>query len=125
MAADPAPEATNGAPDALDALEAVVRHLGDELAFFRRRALDAERRVKDLLAQQLAAAERAQQARAPGRDEPPSLPADLTRIAALEGENEQLRVRLAEAAERARAVASRLRFARQQDDAAAAVEGVQ
>lgn len=94
--------------DALDDLERVVRGLGDELAFFRRRALDAERRVRDMLAQQHAA--------------PPSIaqraPADVARIAALEAENSALRARIAEAAERARAVASRMQFARQQDAAA-------
>lgn len=97
--------------DALDALEAVVRHVGDELAFFRRRALDAERRLRDVLAAQAAAVE-------PGHG-PRSLAADLVRIGSLEAENAELRARLGEAAERARAVASRLRFARQQDDAAA------
>lgn len=117
MAADPtddfaADEAAGDALDPLDALEAVVRHLGDELAFFRRRALDAERRLRETLAAQAA---RASEVR-------PRDPADVARIAALEAENAELRGRLAEAAERARAVASRLRFARQQDEAAA-IEG--
>ena len=95
--------------DPLDVLEAVLRHLGDELAFFRRRALDAERRLRETLAAQLAAAGGVR----------PRDPADVARIGALEAENAELRGRLADAAERARAVASRLRFARQQDEAAA------
>jgi len=94
-------------PDPLDVLERVVRGLGDELAFFRRRALDAERRLRDVLAQQAAGA-------ATGR---PSA-ADLARLGVLETENVELRARIADAAERARAVAGRMRFARQQDDAA-------
>lgn len=95
--------------DALDALEFVVRGLGDELAFFRRRALDAERRLRDVLAQHGTAATGA---RAPE--------VDRARLQALESENAELRARIAEAAERARAVAARMRFARQQDEAAAA-----
>lgn len=102
--------------DPLDVLESVVRHLGDELAFFRRRALDAERRLRDELARD------APVPSAGAAAGPPRAPSDVERIVALEAENVALRGRLAEAAERARAVASRLRFARQQDDAAA-VEG--
>ncbi|HEY0779201.1 MAG TPA: hypothetical protein VGD56_14640, partial [Gemmatirosa sp.] len=99
--------------DPLDALERTLRSLGDELAFFRRRAIEAERRVRDVLAQQ-----------APGDGTGArSAEADRERIAALEAENAALRARIADAAERTRAVASRMRFARQQDDAAA-VDGV-
>ena len=110
MAAEPAVTVT---PDALDTLERVVRGLGDELAFFRRRALEAERRLRDVLAQHSAASTSGAAAeRAPA--------VDLARLGALEAENAELRARIAEAAERARAVAGRMRFARQQDDAAAA-----
>lgn len=105
----------SAASEALDALEAVIRSLGEELAFFRRRALDAERRLRDVLASERP------------RAEPPggapavrSAEADAARIAALEAENADLRARMTDAAERARAVASRMRFARQQDDASAA-----
>lgn len=99
--------------DPLATLERVVRGLGDELAFFRRRALEAERRLRDVLAQQSAAA-------AAGAPVRVSSEADRARIAALEAENAELRARIVEAAERTRAVASRIRFARQQDDAATA-----
>ncbi len=97
--------------DALATLERVVLALGDELAFFRRRALDAERRVRDLLAAQQRAGTASHP---PGEIAAP----DPARMAALEAENADLHARIAEAAERARTVASRLRFARQQDAAA-------
>ncbi len=96
-------------PDALGELERVVHSLGDELAFFRRRALEAERRVRELLAHQAGGA--------PGSGR--NAEADRGRITDLEAENAMLRARMAEAAERARSVASRMRFARQQDEAAA------
>ncbi len=105
------------AGDAVDALERVVRAVGEELAAFRRRALDAERRVRDLTAERDAVA--AQPLGAPRTRED-----DLARLRALEGENAELRARLVEATERARAVASRIRFARQQDDVAAASEEI-
>ena len=54
MAASAAPAA-----GAFDDLERAVRHLGEELAFFRRRALEAERRVRDLTVQVAAAEARA------------------------------------------------------------------
>ena len=95
-------------PDPLDALERVVRSLGDELAFFRRRAIEAERRLRDVLAQH-----------APTDGAARSAEADRERIAALEAENAVLRTRIADAAERTRAVASQMRFARQQEEAAA------
>ena len=89
---------------AFDDLERTVRYLGEELAFFRRRALDAERRVKELLPQ----AESADGAK------PPPDPALMARVDALEAENADLRDRLREAAERTRALADRVRFVRQQ-----------
>ena len=90
---------------AFDELERAVRHLGEELAFFRRRALDAERRVRELTAQP-----------APGSAvaPPPTDPVVLARMSALEAENADLRDRLREAAERTRALAERVRFVRQQ-----------
>ncbi|GJG88504.1 hypothetical protein tb265_36850 [Gemmatimonadetes bacterium T265] len=96
---------------ALDTLEQRVHALADELAFFRRRALDAERRLRDVLGHQAATVGGAAAQR--------SSELDLTRLGALELENAELRARIIEAADRARAVASRMRFARQQDDAAA------
>ena len=105
MVAEPLASASS---EAVDALERVVRNLGDELAFFRRRALDAERRMRDLLAHQAPPRGDASGAR------PPAV--DSARVHALEVENAELRARLAEAADRARAVANRMRFARQQDE---------
>lgn len=104
-------------PDVVDTLERVVRSLGDELAFFRRRAIDAERRVRDVLAQQANASSVGPTASAAAAR---LAEADRERIAALESENAELRARLIDAADRARSVASRMRFARQQDEAAAA-----
>ena len=85
-------------------LERLVRHLGEELAFFRRRALEAERRWRD--AAELHAHEEAV----------PSREALTGRIAELERENADLRARLDDAAERTRAMAERLRFLRQQEE---------
>lgn len=102
------------APDALDTLERVVRSLGDELAFFRRRALEAERRVRDVLAHQSGASDGGAAVSVRLAE------ADRDRMAALEAENAVLRARIADATERARSVASQMRFARQQDEAAAA-----
>jgi hypothetical protein len=91
---------------AFEELERLVRHLGDELAFFRRRALEAERRLKEI---------------APAGDgtgaERESAPAMEARLARLESENEELRARLAEAADRTRGMADRMRFLRQQQEA--------
>jgi hypothetical protein len=89
----------NEVPDlqALQQLEQLVRDLGEELATFRRRALQAEGRLKtyesatksgDLFAEQ--------------------------RAALLERENADLRARLAFATERARGVLEQVRFLRQQ-----------
>jgi hypothetical protein len=56
---------------AFEELERLVRHLGDELAFFRRRALEAERRLKEVTPSDAAVTERetvqALEARAAGR----------------------------------------------------------
>jgi hypothetical protein len=82
-------------------LDRLVRHLGEELAFFRRRALEAERRWRD-------AAELNTQADAPSRE------VLIGRVAELEHENADLRARLDDAAERTRQMADRLRFLRQQ-----------
>jgi hypothetical protein len=90
-------------------LDRMVRHLGEELAFFRRRALDAERRVRELSASAVSA------------DGGAAVPADdprlAERVARLEAENAELRARLAEAAGRTRAVTDRMRFLRQQQEA--------
>jgi hypothetical protein len=94
------------APDVLAfrELEGLVRHLGDELSGFRRRALQAEARVRQL-------------------EEAGGVAASLDRLAALERENADLRGRLESAAARTQALLDRVRFLRQQDGAAGAREG--
>ena len=82
---------------ALKQLEHLVGHLGEELAVFRKRALQAEAKLRtyesststgDLFAEQ--------------------------RAARLEKENAELRSRLATAAERTKGVLEQVRFLRQQ-----------
>jgi predicted nucleic acid-binding Zn-ribbon protein len=90
---------------AFEELERLVRHLGDELAFFRRRALEAERRLKEVTPSDAAVTERE------------TVQALEARLARAESENEELRARLAEAAERTRGMADRMRFLRQQQEA--------
>ena len=91
-------------PDAAFAeLERLVRHLGEELAFFRRRALEAERRWRE------ATGHVAQ------GDGQPTREALASRVAELERENGELRARLDDAAERTRLMADRLRFLRLQE----------
>lgn len=80
-------------------LQHLVRHLGEELASFRSRALNAEARVRSLA----------------GRIGPDGV-ADTERLAELERENQELRQRLAAAGEQARHMLERLRFLRQQHD---------
>jgi hypothetical protein len=82
-------------------LEQLVRHLGDELAGFRRRALVAEARVREL------EVEGAQ----PGVREQRALGDQLTR---LEHDNAVLRGRLESATARTKAMLDRVRFIRQQ-----------
>jgi chromosome segregation ATPase len=79
-------------------LDKLVRHLGDELASFRRRALHAEARVKALEASPSAA-----------RTE---------RIEKLERENASLKIRLEKARGRTRQMLDRVRFLRQQHETA-------
>jgi chromosome segregation ATPase len=85
-------------------LERLVRNLGEELAFFRRRALEAERRLRELTPEHAPAAGTPDQLRA--------------RVAELERENQDLRARLDEAASRTRQMAERIKFLRQQEGAA-------
>ncbi len=116
---------------AFEELERAVRNLGEELAFFRRRALDAERRLRELsalgalgaaAAPQPAPAAPAPAAPAPAAADPQEAGAPRgalrERVATLEAENGDLRARLAEAAERTRALADRVRFVRQQQQLA-------
>jgi hypothetical protein len=85
-------------------LEVLIRHLGDELASFRRRALQAETQLRAL-----------------GVREAPV--ADAARVEALEAENEALRGRLEAAASHAQSMLDRVRFLRQQQEQSAAVPG--
>jgi hypothetical protein len=82
-------------------LETLVRHMGDELAGFRRRALLAEARIREL--DQAGATDSAVQ------------PRELqTRLNELEHENAALRGRLESATARAKQMLERVRFIRQQ-----------
>jgi hypothetical protein len=82
-------------------LEQLVRHLGDELAGFRRRALLAESRLRDLETEEQAPDVKQQRA----LDD---------RVTDLEHENAVLRARLESATERTRQMLERVRFIRQQ-----------
>ena len=82
-------------------LEQLVRHLGDELAGFRRRALVAESRLREL----------------EGEDRAPDVTQQRAldeRVTELEHENAVLRARLDAATERTRQMLERVRFIRQQ-----------
>jgi hypothetical protein len=82
-------------------LEQLVRHLGDELAGFRRRALLAESRLRELESED-AQPDVAQQR------------ALTERVTQLEHENAGLRGRLDSATARTRQMLERVRFIRQQ-----------
>ena len=82
-------------------LEQLVRHLGDELAGFRRRALLAESRLRELESE----------------DQVPDVTQQRAldeRVTELEHENAVLRARLDSATERTRQMLERVRFIRQQ-----------
>ncbi|MGK2963333.1 MAG: hypothetical protein ACSLFK_14515 [Gemmatimonadaceae bacterium] len=86
--------------EALAELQQLVRHLGDELAGFRRRALQAEARVKAIDASS-----------GSGKVTP-------ERLEKLEMENADLKKRLEAAKSRTRQVLDRVRFLRQQHEEA-------
>jgi len=92
----------NERPDeaAFAELQQLVRHLGDELAGFRRRALQAEARVKAIDASPGAARVTPQ------------------RVEKLERENAELKRRLDAARSRTRQILERVRFLRQQHEGA-------
>jgi hypothetical protein len=98
----------NERPDlrAFKELETLVRHLGEELAAFRRRAIAAEAQLRD--------APKGSAGRAG---------ASSGRVAELESENEALKTRLARSEERVRQVMERVRFLRQQLQAQAPAAG--
>ena len=79
-------------------LESLVHHLVEELASFRRRALRAEARVRELEGDVVAT--------------PEPMPAD--RVAELERENEDLKKRVDGARTRVKSVLDRVHFLRQQ-----------
>jgi hypothetical protein len=82
-------------------LQTLVRHLGDELAGFRRRALAAEARVRELEGKESRLAN--------------TSPRELAdRCTVLEVENAALRGRLDSASARTRQMLDRVRFIRQQ-----------
>lgn len=109
-----APSAAPAVPAAaLRELEQLVRHLGEELAGFRRRALQAETRLK-AAEQELAGA--VATARAAQGDAP------HPKVAELQGENAALRRRLDDATARTRQMIDRVRFLRQQHQPAAGAE---
>lgn len=93
---------SNARPDtsAFGELRQLVRHLGEELASFRRRAMQAESRVKAL-----------DSAAGSGRVTP-------ERMDKLERENAALRKRLESARARTKQVLDRVRFLRQQHESA-------
>ena len=83
---------------AVQELDTLVRHLAEELAAFRRRALTAESRLKEVESQ-----------------EGGVMALDLSaRLNSLEEENEKLRARLDDAAARTKQMLDRVRFLRQQ-----------
>ena len=82
-------------------LSRLVNHLGDELASFRRRALQAEARVKSI------------------EGSPGATRVSPERIEKLERENASLKLRLEKARGRTRQMLDRVRFLRQQDEGAA------
>lgn len=86
--------------EAFQELQQLVRHLGDELAAFRRRALQAEARVKAL------------------EGSPGAARVTPERIERLETENADLKRRLEAARARTRQVLDRVRFLRQQHEGA-------
>ncbi len=86
---------------AIHELDLLVRHLADELAAFRRRALTAESRLKEVESHDGGV-----------------MALDLSaRLNHLEEENEKLRTKLDEAAARTKQMLDRVRFLRQQAQA--------
>ena len=84
--------------EAVRELETLVRQMAEQLASFRRRALSAEERLRNL----------------DTSDEHPDPPRVRERIRALEQENASLRGKLEAATTRTRSVLERVHFLRQQ-----------
>ena len=102
----PEQSAGDEASAAVAELRILVHRLSDEVAAFRRRAIGAESRIRELKAREAAVAAPAEVGDAP--------PPDPEAIARLERENAELRSRLGQAAERTRQLLERARFLRQQ-----------
>ena len=104
----------NPTPDtaAFRELQQLVRHLVDELAGFRRRALQAEARLRQL--ESVAPSEASHVASADPGHVGHDHGADDGRLSELAAENAQLRARLEQATDRTRRMLDRVRFLRQQ-----------
>jgi prefoldin subunit 5 len=87
----------------VEELSALVHHLADELAAFRRRALTAEARLKEV----------------EGQEGGPASLELAGRCAKLEKENQQLQTKLEAATSRAKQMLDRVKFLRQQAQAGA------
>jgi hypothetical protein len=92
-------ESDNARPDveAFRDLENLIRHLGDELASFRRRAIQAEARLRTV-----------------DGDGSGMGGLSIDRVSELERQNAEMRARLERATERIRQMSERMRFLRQQ-----------
>jgi len=109
-----APGAETGAADAAAAvaeLRILVHRLADEVAAFRRRAMQSESRVRELEGELARVAARAT---AEAGERGPLSPEDLARLRQVEAQNAELRQRLEQAAERTQQLLERTRFLRQQ-----------
>lgn len=106
------PDVASAAAAAVAELRRLVLRLGDEVATFRRRALQAEARARKLEIRFGAGPVDD----ATGTPTPPDSVLDAERLALLERENAELRQRLEQATERTRQLLERARFLRQQQE---------
>jgi glutathione S-transferase len=95
-------------------LEQLIRALGDEMAAWRRRAHEAEARLK-------ATEARLARQGSPAEQAPPAAPAAAAAppdrsTAALQRENQELRLKLESARQRTKQLMDRVRFLRQQHE---------
>ena len=110
----PGQPASDETAAAVAELRILVHRLADEVAAFRRRAIAAEGRLRELEARV------GEQPTAPPATEGAEVPAPSAEdLARLERENADLRERLALAADRTRQLLDRARFLRQQGEAGA------
>ena len=112
---DRVPSPTRPDEAAFHELQFLVRNLVEELAGFRRRALAAESRLRDVEALQPPSGNGAHAGEGAPAAAPAFPPGALaSRLAELERENANLRARLESAADRTRRMLDRVRFLRQQ-----------